>query len=368
MEIRAYRFETRDLGDAGTFTGYASVFGNVDQHGTIVDKGSFKKTLKENGNFLPLLFYHDPTLPIGSFSGEEDDHGLRIDGKLDLDVERGRDVYSGIKKGYIDRMSIGFTPITEIQKDGATHFKEIRLWESSLVTRNFASNDQALVTDVRAASLGLRRVSEAIAAGDIRDFDQRIAELRLLLDDLDARCGAGGGAAGYKGGRSAWRSGIARDAMGSSVKSLVSAHSHYHAAYEKDTGSAMHATGRSIGLRALPDSNWEDGKPSDFTPTDLKEAHWIIVAAIEKKMKDQGEEFDHPPAPEWAKELVARRSADDCAADPEGSPGEVLALTARPGPGCFATPSQERSEPDDHSDLDLREITDRLERMLQRSR
>ena len=181
MELRAFKFETRELGEAGTFRGYASVFGNVDQHGTIVDRGAFKKTLKEQGNFLPLLFYHDPMLPVGSFSGEEDEHGLLIEGALDLDVEPGQRVYSGIKKGYIDRMSIGFSVITEAVKDAVTHFKEIRLWESSLVTRNFASNELALVTDVRAASHGMQRENDAMRRGVVEELQAALSDFRGLV-------------------------------------------------------------------------------------------------------------------------------------------------------------------------------------------
>jgi len=183
MELRAYRFETRELGEAGTFAGYASVFGNVDQHGTIVDRGAFKKTLKENANFLPLLFYHDPMQPVGSFSGEEDEHGLLITGSLDLDIEPGQRVYSGMKKGYIDRMSIGFTVITEAVKDQITHFKELRLWESSLVPRNFASNELALVTDVRAAATGLQRVNSAIRHGVVDELREALADFHALVCD-----------------------------------------------------------------------------------------------------------------------------------------------------------------------------------------
>ena len=44
--------------DEGVFTGYASVFGNVDSYGDIVEPGAFKDTLeawRAKGDPIPLL-------------------------------------------------------------------------------------------------------------------------------------------------------------------------------------------------------------------------------------------------------------------------------------------------------------------------
>ena len=158
MEFRAFDFEVRELEQDGTFEGYASVFGNIDAHGTVVDKGAFKQTIRHNKGEFPLLWFHDPMTPVGMTFAEEDDNGLKVRGVLDLDVEPGKRVYSGLKRGYIDRMSIGFNRVTERLKDGVTHFTELALWENSLVTRNFASNDLALVGQVRAAISGTKHV------------------------------------------------------------------------------------------------------------------------------------------------------------------------------------------------------------------
>ena len=61
MEHKQIEFKfTMDEGDAepGTFTGYASVFDVVDSYGDAVQKGAFKKTLREKKKF-PLLWSHD---------------------------------------------------------------------------------------------------------------------------------------------------------------------------------------------------------------------------------------------------------------------------------------------------------------------
>lgn len=185
MDIRAFGLEVRQMGDEGTFTGYASVFGNVDSYGTVFDKGAFKKTINDNGGAFPITWFHDPTTPIGMATLREDGHGLLVDGQLNLDVSAGHDVYSGMKAGYVDRMSHGFDVVTTAIEKDITHFKEVRLYEVALVTRNFASNDQALVTDVRSMSMGVRRVSEAILGGAEADLRKAVADLRLLLMNFD---------------------------------------------------------------------------------------------------------------------------------------------------------------------------------------
>ena len=196
MQVRAYKLAVRSTGAGGpgTFTGYASVFGNIDSYGTVVDPGAFKKSIKDHDGIFPLIDFHWPDRAAGLIRVQEDKKGLLSEGALDLDIQRGHDLYSGLKfgekvaelgwgatAGYIDRMSIGFDVITEEKKEGVSHFREIGLWEVSLVTRNFAANEQALVTDVRAACAGLQRVNAAIRAGAEDELRSGLDELRELL-------------------------------------------------------------------------------------------------------------------------------------------------------------------------------------------
>jgi len=185
MLVRAYKMQVRETGDEGTFTAYASVFGNVDSYGTVIDKGAFKRTIDHNDGAFPLLFFHDPTRPIGMTLAEEDSKGLLVRGTIDLDIPDGRMTHSGMKKGYIDRMSIGFDVKDEYKQDDVPHYREVSLWEDSLITRNFAANDQALVVDVRAACGGLQRMNAAIRKGAEDDLRAAMAELRTLLGPED---------------------------------------------------------------------------------------------------------------------------------------------------------------------------------------
>ena len=182
MEFRAFNFETRSSDDEGKFEGYASVFGSVAQgYGTVMDEGCFKKTIKDNKGYFPLLWFHSPWEPVGSLMAEEDKKGLLVHGDVDLNIEPGKRLFSGMKEGYIDRLSIGFDRINEKIVEEISHITEARLWEVSLITRNFAADEQALIEDVRAASTGLQRVNKALRTGATQEFKEAVEDLKALL-------------------------------------------------------------------------------------------------------------------------------------------------------------------------------------------
>lgn len=151
METKALRMEIKEVTDEGQFEGYASTR-DKDHGGDIVAEGAFKNTIAQKEGKFPILFFHDPMRPIGiSVEMREDGHGLYTKGQLDLDVEDGKRVYSGLRKGYIDRMSIGYRTIdSEFDpKRDARILKEVDLLEYSMITKNFAMNENALVTGVK---------------------------------------------------------------------------------------------------------------------------------------------------------------------------------------------------------------------------
>ena len=68
----------------GRFSGYASVFGRIDQGGDIVMPGAFRESLSARGtDRVRLLFQHDPKEPIGLWDEiVEDRFGLKVSGRL----------------------------------------------------------------------------------------------------------------------------------------------------------------------------------------------------------------------------------------------------------------------------------------------
>ena len=94
------------LAPDGTFEGYASLFGRVDQGGDVVERGAYAASLarlKAAGRAVKLLWQHDPTQPIGIWDEvAEDDRGLYVKGRLLTEVARGREAVSLIEAGAID--------------------------------------------------------------------------------------------------------------------------------------------------------------------------------------------------------------------------------------------------------------------------
>jgi len=182
---RGYKMDVRDVDDDGHFVGHSNVFGVEDSYGTIFDSGAFKKTIKDHDGIFPVLFFHDPTAPVCLAEHSEDAKGLRVEGKLDLDIELGRRVRSGMKNGYMDCMSIGFRPVSEVLTDGITHFTEVRLWESSILTRNFAATPGAIVDDVRMLPAVRSRIAELSRDAGPGEVAAAIAEFEGLLELLE---------------------------------------------------------------------------------------------------------------------------------------------------------------------------------------
>lgn len=200
MLIRADSESTRP-----GFTGYASVFNNVDSYGTAVAKGAFKKTLQERGDKIPVLWQHDPYSPIGKPTVlKEDTKGLYVDASIVTETTYGKDAMTLLRQGVPLGLSIGFEIIRSRAyeeaddagldwADAPSFFKtpdgreyvrvieEVRLWEFSIVT--FAANEQAAIDDVRSLAEVdlLSTLTEDLRAGKVGDHDPRLAPLHSLV-------------------------------------------------------------------------------------------------------------------------------------------------------------------------------------------
>jgi uncharacterized protein len=122
----------------GVFEGYASLFNRRDGTGDIVMPGAFTATLRKRPPFdVRMLFQHDPAEPVGTWIDmRERQHGLYVRGRLDMNVQRGRELASLIESGGIDGLSIGFRTVMAWNDRiaRARRLVEIDLWEISLVT------------------------------------------------------------------------------------------------------------------------------------------------------------------------------------------------------------------------------------------
>lgn len=122
----------------GAFSGYASVFDQVDQGRDAIAKGAFTASLKNRApNAIRMLYQHDPDQPIGVWKTiREDDKGLYVEGQITRGVHRSEEVLELMRAGAIDGLSIGFKT-KRARVNLTTKVRWILaadLWEISVVT------------------------------------------------------------------------------------------------------------------------------------------------------------------------------------------------------------------------------------------
>lgn len=137
--------EIKEISEEGEFMGYASVFGNTDFYNDAVEKGAFSKSIKRNS--IKMLFNHDPSKIVGVWNTlEEDEKGLKVEGRLLKSIQAGAEMIELIKAKAINSLSIGYRTI-RAKFDDKTQIRsllEVDLQEISLVT--FPANDKAKIT------------------------------------------------------------------------------------------------------------------------------------------------------------------------------------------------------------------------------
>jgi len=169
-------FNLKSLTESGQFSGYGSVFGNVDSVGDIVLPGAFKASLDKHqgkGTKPAMLLHHDSKRPCGVYGHmAEDSHGLFVEGQLLTSTADGGEAYKLLKAGALDGLSIGYQTIDSEydSKTGKNYLKELELWEVSLVV--FPANDAARVTGVKT----------------VRDFEHFLCENGFSRNRAKAIC------------------------------------------------------------------------------------------------------------------------------------------------------------------------------------
>lgn len=126
----------------GTIRGYGSIFGAVDSYGEMTIPGCFKKSLaqwRKSKRPIKMLWNHSSLEPIGGwYEFEEDEKGLALVGRLNLEVARARETYSLIKAREIDGLSIGYFEVKvdpyDYDSDEPRKLYELDLREVSPVT------------------------------------------------------------------------------------------------------------------------------------------------------------------------------------------------------------------------------------------
>ncbi|MFB2553710.1 HK97 family phage prohead protease [Ensifer soli] len=161
---------------AGRFTGYAAVFGNVDSHGDVIERGAFAASLQAwqaKGRMPPLRLMHGTSgnpfqyddLPVGKWTViREDARGLHVEGRLlALDTDLGRRLHALMAANVFDGLSIGYRTKRTAAGGGRVKRRlvEVELTEISLV--DDPSNDAARVAPLSAYDAAADRLRAALA-------------------------------------------------------------------------------------------------------------------------------------------------------------------------------------------------------------
>lgn len=146
--------------DEGQFVGYASVFGNKDSYGDIVQPGAFKETLADweaATDNLPVLWGHDMGDPFSNIgvvtAAEEDERGLKVTARLDLDNPKAAQVYRLLKNRAVGQMSFAYDVLeghsVDDEQGGYYSLDKLKLYEVSIVP--IGANQETEILAVKAA-------------------------------------------------------------------------------------------------------------------------------------------------------------------------------------------------------------------------
>lgn len=176
IEYKTVSFDLKKTTEEGQFEGYITIWNEIDSSNDRTIRGAFKKTLREKKKF-PFLWQHDQWDPIGSFVGKENDTGVFINGELNLmlttsgvpKVPTAHKAHALMLNGDLKELSYGYDPLeydfeTDKRKGKIRNLKEVRLWESSVVT--WAMLESARITDVKQMQIW-QNIRKMIESGDL---------------------------------------------------------------------------------------------------------------------------------------------------------------------------------------------------------
>lgn len=151
----------------GSFSGFASIFGDKDLGNDVVEKGAFANSLsKRSTSMIKMLFQHDPDQPIGVWTHiEETSKGLFVQGQITQGVSKGAEVLELMRSGAVDGLSIGFRTVRAKQDriKNVRRILEADLWEISVVT--FPMQEGARIEAVKANQIGRKKPT-------VREFER----------------------------------------------------------------------------------------------------------------------------------------------------------------------------------------------------
>jgi HK97 family phage prohead protease len=170
-------FELKELSAEGEFEGYAATFGNVDKGSDIVMPGAFTESLRRRpAGKVKMLLQHDTRRLCGVWTSMvEDGKGLKVQGRLLLSIQDGKETYELMRVGALDAMSIGYRTLKDEydRVNGTRKLITLDLPEVSVVT--FPMNDKATISAVKAG--------REFTTQDWRDMEAALRDEGLSRND-----------------------------------------------------------------------------------------------------------------------------------------------------------------------------------------
>lgn len=156
MKTKDFALQVKAVDEiAGTFEGYASVYGVRDSYNEVVLPGAFVESLarhRREGTKPLMLWQHNPDEPVGVWDDlAEDSKGLWGRGVLLKGVRRADEAAIMLKAGAVQGLSIGYREIdTEPAQNGEPRkLVKLDLLEVSIVS--FPANRRARIDAVKQA-------------------------------------------------------------------------------------------------------------------------------------------------------------------------------------------------------------------------
>lgn len=153
-------FHIKALNEDGSFSGHASIFGNVDSQMEVVERGAFKNIVKNEDGKVVVLWQHNTRDPIGVADVTEDAKGLAFQGSLVLEDPTARKARAHMIAKSVRGMSIGYDTIKDEVREGIRYLKELKLYEISVVT--FGANVLAGVDAVKSMESDMQTAMDSL--------------------------------------------------------------------------------------------------------------------------------------------------------------------------------------------------------------
>lgn len=186
------RLEVKEVDEESrTFSGLAATW-DLDLGGDVINKGAFKRTLKnwkKSKRPLPLLDSHNAFSSVRNVIGkmaeaEETDDGLEASFEV-IEGDDGDEIFRRVKGGYVDGLSIGYQAVKvqypETEEERAQgiyrYLDEVKLREVSVVLFPMNENARIDTTSMKAMIMGL-------TAEDRELEDDERQELKRLMDHI----------------------------------------------------------------------------------------------------------------------------------------------------------------------------------------